>query len=166
VLCCAAVGSQSLNTRLCGDAFMRHLIVSRITPDEYPPGTVPLAWTSPSTKNGWRITICKSGAQAFSRRGPHQVCFTICWCISPDLHGYRAPKMKQWRSRCLFSISTILCCVNIPLVGCCTGYTDSTTPSYFLVQTVPFALPAPFLLRGRRRRAIEIIAPFGSTSSS
>ena len=25
-----------------------------------------------------------------------QVCFTICLCISPDLDGYRAPKMKYW----------------------------------------------------------------------
>ena len=40
VLCCAAVGSQSWNTRLCGDAFMRHLIASNITTVEYLPGTV------------------------------------------------------------------------------------------------------------------------------
>ena len=24
------------------------------------------------------------------------MCFTICLCISPDLDGNRAPKMKRW----------------------------------------------------------------------
>jgi hypothetical protein len=29
-----------------------------------------------------------------SHRDP--TCFTICLCISPDLDGHRAPKMKYW----------------------------------------------------------------------